>query len=82
MNFNNTQIIEKNKIKPEYLDVTPIESEPIKNCEKCKKKNKPGCKFCKKSKKKFSWVLFWGLYFLFFAIWGHIELFKLLKTLF
>ena len=43
---------------------------------------KKDCKFCQKSKIKFSWLFFWCIYLLIFIVWGHIELFKLLKSWF
>ena len=78
---NNTQNLEIKKETLEYLDAE-IKQTQNKNCKKCGKKKKKGCKMCNKSKNKFGWLIFWSLYLLIFIIWGHIELFKLIRTLF
>jgi hypothetical protein len=76
---NNSQNLEINKEQQNFSDVDFIEV-PKKNCKKCGQNKKKKCRTCESSKKKLNWMLFLSLYFFVFIIWGHIELFKLLKS--
>lgn len=76
---NNTQNLSLNK---EAIDANFQELTEKKGCKKCGEKKKKGCKMCNKTKSKFGWLIFWSIYLLIFIIWGHIELFKLIKELY
>lgn len=81
MNNNDTQNLEIKKEAIEYLD-TQFDNIEEKKCKKCGQKKKKGCKMCNKAIKKNTLLIIWCIYFLFFFIWGHIELIKLIKSFF
>jgi hypothetical protein len=72
---------EKEIMKFESVDVNYVEKQKP-GCKSCKQKQKKGCKMCKESRNKFNWLLFWSIYIMIFAVWGHIELIKLFKKFF